>query len=73
MLIVNYIGKLHNIFSFFISWIFTAAGILLDSKQACSHELERNDYGSLVGTFTLGLGVAHILLGAIYMAIDSID
>ncbi|WP_455542230.1 hypothetical protein [Intestinibacter sp.] len=51
----------------------TAAGLLLDSKQACSHELERNDYSSLVGTFTLGLGVAHILLGAIYMVIDSMD
>ncbi|WP_455539236.1 hypothetical protein [Terrisporobacter sp.] len=51
----------------------TAAGIALDSKQACSHKLKRNDCCSLIGTFTLGLGVAHILLGAIYMGIDEID
>lgn len=51
----------------------TAAGIALDSKQAFSDEDEKNDCSSLVGTFFLGLGVAHILLGSIYMAIDNMD
>lgn len=51
----------------------TATGIVLDCKQSNAGKLERNDYSSLVGTFILGLGVAHILLGGIYMAIDSMD
>lgn len=51
--------------------VVTATGIMLDSKQANSHSFKRNDYSSLVGTFLIGLGVAHILLGSIDIATDN--
>lgn len=50
--------------------IVTATGIMLDSKQANSYSLKRNDSSSLVGTFLVGLGVAHVLLGSIDIATD---
>lgn len=48
-----------------------ATGIMLDSKQANSHSLKRNNPSSLVGTFLIGLGAAHILLGSIDIATDT--
>lgn len=51
----------------------TTTGIILDSKQANSKSLKRNDSASLVGTFFLGLGVAHILLGSIDIVMDRMD
>lgn len=50
--------------------VVTTTGILLDSKQSKCNLCERNDYTSLVGTFLVGLGVAHILLGGIDIARD---
>lgn len=43
----------------------TTTGLLVDSNQSKSHMCRRNDYTSLVGTFLIGLGAAHILLGGI--------
>ncbi len=45
----------------------TAVGVTLDSSQSKINLCRRNDYTSLLGTFLVGLGVAHILLGSIDM------
>ncbi|SCH02891.1 MULTISPECIES: asparagine synthase [unclassified Romboutsia] len=43
----------------------TTAGIVIDCNQSKCQMCKGNDYLSLTGTFLLGLGVAHILLGGI--------
>ena len=50
--------------------VVTATGIALDSNQSKTNKCRRNDYTSLIGTFLIGLGVAHILLGSIDIARD---
>lgn len=51
--------------------VVTATGIMLDSKQASAYSLKRNNPSSLVGTFLIGLGAAHILLGGIDISTDN--
>lgn len=50
--------------------VVTATGIAIDSTQSKTNKCRRNDYTSLVGTFLIGLGVAHVLLGTIDIAKD---
>lgn len=50
--------------------IVTATGVALDSNQSKSNTCKRNDYTSIIGTFLIGLGIAHILLGSIDIARD---
>lgn len=45
--------------------VVTSTGIILDSNQSKSCSCRKNDYTSLIGTFLIGLGVAHILLGSL--------
>ncbi|MGL4949820.1 MAG: asparagine synthase [Anaeroplasmataceae bacterium] len=50
--------------------VVTATGLAIDNNQSRGNTCRRNDYTSLVGTFLVGLGVAHILLGSIDIARD---
>lgn len=47
--------------------IVTATGVALDSNQSKKYKYQRNDYTSMIGTFLIGVGTAHILLGTIGM------